>query len=630
MCGLFASVGMMPDRQRIDIVAHRGPDGAGWEVLHSASGPVALGHRRLAIIDLSDAGLQPMADASGRFRLVYNGEIYNYLELRAEMEAKGELFLTRSDSEVLLRAWMLWGEAALARLRGMFAFLIWDAERQQLVAARDRFGIKPLYMARAGSGVAFGSEIKQLLGLGGNAAMNLPRVFDFLAHGVTDHLADTLFQGVEQVRGGEIAIVDGSGARPSVSVRRWHQPVLDTAIMDEAAASARFRDLLVEAVRLHLRSDVPVGSCLSGGLDSSAVVCIMWQLLAGEGVGAQINTVSAVYPGLAVDERPFMDEVVRVTGARAHMVAPDPAQVFALAGDITWHQDEPFGSTSIFAQWCVFSEARRAGVKVMLDGQGADEQLAGYHTGFAQHLAGALRRGEGGEVMRTLRERRTRHGASLPSQAMMACAALLPPGLAGQLRARRRDWTQHAWVGEGLRAEHAREASAADLAGEALGLPPVRDIASLCLNLTYASNLPMLLHWEDRSSMAHSIEARVPFLDPPLVAFSLSLGNAHKMVGADTKRVLRRAMQDVLPPLIRDRRDKLGFATPEEVWFRGPLRGLIEDGVDATLLRYPGLFNAVGVRALRDDMLDGRRPMNFLLWRIVNLGIWGEKFSVAA
>jgi asparagine synthase (glutamine-hydrolysing) len=629
LCGLYASVSLPPQRQRIDIVAHRGPDGDGWEVLKSPAGPVALGHRRLAIIDLSEAALQPMTDPSGRFRLIYNGEIYNYRELRAELEAKGERFLTQSDSEVLLRSWLVWGEAALPRLRGMFAFVIWDCAQRSLVAVRDRFGIKPLYLSRAHGGVAFGSEIKQLLGLAEGPVMNLPRVYDFLVDGVSDHLADTLFTGVEQVRGGEIAIVDASGPKPVVTVRRWHDQQPELAALSEAEAAKRFRELLADSVRLHLRSDVPVGSCLSGGLDSSAIVCIMAELLATDGDGPP-HAVSAVYPGLGVDESRHVEAVIRATGAISHTVAPDPADVFRLASDITWHQDEPFGSTSIFAQWCVFATARRAGIKVMLDGQGADEQLAGYHTGFAQHLAGALRRGAVGEVARTLQERRAAHGASLLSQAARAGAALLPRGLAGHARALRRDWTQHGWVGEGFGAGRTQDLSAAERAGDALGLPPVRDLATLCLNLTYASNLPMLLHWEDRNSMAHSIEARVPFLDPPLVAFSLSLGNAHKMVGGDTKRVLRRAMHDILPAAVRDRQDKLGFATPESVWFRGPLRGLIEEGVEATLSRYPGLFNHAGVRALRADMLDGRKPMDFLLWRIVNLGIWGEKFGVTA
>lgn len=188
MCGIFASMGLRPERQRIDIVAHRGPDGRGWRVFTGPAGPVALGHCRLAIIDTSDAGLQPMADPGGRFHLVFNGEIYNYIELRTQLRARGEVFATRTDSEVLLRAYMVWGDACLDRLRGMFAFVVWDDRDKRLFAARDRYGVKPLYVVDTGSGMAFGSEIKQLLGLGRHGTrLNIPRVHDFLASGISDH-----------------------------------------------------------------------------------------------------------------------------------------------------------------------------------------------------------------------------------------------------------------------------------------------------------------------------------------------------------------------------------------------------------------------------------------------------------
>jgi asparagine synthase (glutamine-hydrolysing) len=626
MCGLFASIGVAPDPARIDIVAHRGPDGRGWEVHDSPAGPVALGHRRLAIIDVSDAGLQPMSDAGGRWHLVFNGEIYNYIELREELRAQGEVFTSESDSEVLLRAWMIWGEKALPRLRGMFAFIIWDKSERKLVAVRDRFGIKPLYVAQAQGGVAFGSEIKQLHGLPGlSGRMNLARVHDFLAYGLSNHTNNTMFDGVMQVRGGELAMVDASGPIPLTTICRWYAATAGELTLSEGEAAERFRELLSTAVRLHLRSDVLVGSCLSGGLDSSSIVCLMAGMMDGD---ARVNTVSACYAEKSVDEKPFMDAVVAHAGTDPHFIYPKPEEVFAKASDITWHQDEPFGSSSILAQWCVFEEARRVGVKVMLDGQGADEQLAGYHTGFAHYISGLIRQGRLLQVLHTFRERQRYHGSPLGQQAMMAIVPLLPRPVANMLRGRHRAMTQNDWLGAGLLAVAGAGRTAAQTAQDALGLPDVTDLRSLCLNMTFASNLPMLLHWEDRSSMAHSIEARVPFLDHPLVEFSLALGNSHKIVGGDTKRVLRRAMSGILPDVVRDRRDKLGFATPEEQWFRGPLRGLIEQGLEETLALYPDLVNASGVRSLASDMLAGRRKVDFLLWRLVNLGIWGKRFGV--
>lgn len=631
MCGLFGSLGFAPDPQRIDIVAHRGPDGRGWTVYDSPAGPVALGHRRLAIIDVSDAGLQPMSDPTGACHLVFNGEIYNYVELREELKAKGEVFVSQSDSEVLLRAYTVWGEACLPKLRGMFAFVIWDERTKRLFAARDRFGIKPLYVAgdalSGGSRIALASEIKQLLGLPSvSTRMNIPRVHDFLANGISDHTAETLFQDVIQLRGGEAITVDASTPRPAARVYRWYPVGAGDLRLSEAEAAQRFRDLLADAVKLHLRSDVPVGSCLSGGLDSSSIVCLMAGMMPK---GERVHTVSACYQEKSVDEKPFMDAVVAHAGTTPHFIFPRAEDVFARASDITWHQDEPFGSTSIFAQWCVFEEARRAGIKVMLDGQGADEQLAGYHFAFPFYLSQLLRQGRVVQIARTMMERQRLHGAPLMRQLKHFVVPLLPASIAAPLRRRHHALTQDNWLGSDLLRARGNPDGPMAVATRTLGLDAPTDIKSLCLAMTYASNLQMLLHWEDRNSMAHSIEARVPFLDHPLVEFALALGNEHKIVGGDTKRVLRQGMKNVLPESVRERRDKLGFQTPETAWFRGPLRGLIHDGVEATLARYPDLLNAGGVRALRDGMLDGRRVVDPSLWRIVNLGMWGERFSAS-
>lgn len=625
MCGLFGSIGFAPDPARIERVAHRGPDGQGWQVFDSPAGPVALGHRRLAIIGLGEAGAQPMADPSGRFHLVFNGEIYNYLELRAELAARGESFAGDSDTEVMLRAIALDGlEATLPKLRGMFAFLLWDERGKRLHAVRDRYGIKPLYVAEGAGGIAFGSEIKQLLGLPGvSARMDLDRVHDFLAWGLADHTERTMFADVRQLRGGEMLTVEAGGATPRGTRRRWY-PLRGAAPrlhLTQAEAASRFRALLEEAVRLHLRADVPVGSCLSGGLDSSSIVCLMAGLL---GPGADLHTVSAVFAEKRVDERPYMEAVVAATGATPHWVRPRPEDVFRLASDITWHQDEPFGSTSIFAQWCVFRAAREAGIKVMLDGQGADEQLAGYHFGFGWHLAGLARRLRLAELAATMAAR-ARAGARLPDQARQLVFGLLPPALGAWLRRRR---AQAPWLATEAFAGQRHAAAPQDAAIAELGLPPVTDIGSWCVAMTHASNLPMLLHWEDRSSMAHGVEARVPFVDHELVEFSLALWSDHKFLRDATKLVLRRAMARVLPEKVASRRDKLGFATPEAEWLRGPLGALAREGVEATLARWPGLIEAGAARRLAAEMTAGRRPADFALWRLVNLGIWGERFAV--
>ena len=632
MCGIWFSLGFAPDPANIDVVAHRGPDGSGWKVFSSAAGPVALGHRRLSIIDLSDAARQPMAYAE-RYWIVYNGEIYNYIELREELEAAGHRFRTQSDTEVLLAALVQWGEAALGRLVGMFAFVVWDAAAQSIFAARDAFGIKPLYIFATPRGVALASEIKQFTGLSGfSAQLNIARAYDFLASGIMEHTDGTLFEGVRQLRGGECIRFDLQHWKlgEDLPIRRWYR-ILEPGTLDigEREAGQRLRALLADSVRIHLRSDVPVGTCLSGGLDSSSIVCLMARELDTAGQGGKVNSVSACYDEQSVDERPFMEAVVERTRCIPHWCYPRFEDAFALAERITWHQDEPYGSTSIFAQWCVFAEARRAGLKVMLDGQGADEQLAGYHGCFPYYFAGLIQQRRFATLVHAMLQRRAWHGTSFAEQARTFLSPLLPAQLRWWLQRERRVLLEHNWLdSEALRPYLGR--SPFETARESIGRPAITGIGELCVVLTQASNLAMLLHWEDRNSMAHGIEARVPFLDHRLVEFTIGLGDRHKIVGGDTKRVLRRAMNGILPEKIRQRRDKLGFTTPEETWFRGPLREAVRAGVEQTLERYPGLLNRRGARAHVADMIEGRRPVDFSLWRIINLGIWGRVFAVSA
>jgi asparagine synthase (glutamine-hydrolysing) len=591
-----------------------------------------LGHRRLSIIDLSDAALQPMCYFGKRYWIVYNGEIYNYRELRTELEASGQRFRTKSDTEILLAAYAHWGEAALDRLVGMFSFVIWDDEAKMAFAARDRFGIKPLYVLATSAGCAFASEIKQFLSIAHfSARLNIGRVYDFLSSGIMDHTGETLFDGVRQIQGGECVSLDLLRWSPGneLPVRRWYR-ILEPGTFEigEDEAAHCFGTLLTDSVRIHLRSDTPIGTCLSGGLDSSSIACIMARELDAAGKGARVHSVSACYEIESVDERPFIEAVVRSCRSVPHWCYPRCEDAFALAERITWHQDEPYGSTSIFAQWCVFEEARRAGLKVMLDGQGADEQLAGYHGCFAYYFAQLLRQQRFSALLHGMCERRAWHGVSFVEQACAFLAPLISPRLAGYLRRGKQALIQPAWLdGEALRPHCGR--SALETAREGIGRPRIASIGDLCVVLTQSSNLGMLLHWEDRCSMAHSIEARVPFLDHRLVELSISLGDRHKIVGAETKRVLRCAMAGILPDKVRERRDKLGFATPEATWFRGPLREMVRAGVEQTLTLYPVLLNRNGVLAYVADMLDGRRPVDFSLWRIISLGIWGRVFGVS-
>jgi asparagine synthase (glutamine-hydrolysing) len=301
-----------------------------------------------------------------------------------------------------------------------------------------------------------------------------------------------------------------------------------------------------------------------------------------------------------------------------------------MTADMLWHQDEPFGSTSICAQGRVFEAAAEAGIKVMLDGQGADETLAGYHWLFGPALAHALRGGNLLAAGRMIDGRRRLHSTSPVAQMLQAAPHLLPAAWRGTARRYHRARGGADWLAGPAFAAFAGAPGPFETASAELGLAGRSDVGALCVNLTAATSLPMLLHWEDRSSMRSSVEARVPFLDHHLVEFAIGLGARHKLVGPETKVVLRRAMADRLPPAVRDRQDKLGFATPEQEWTRGPLQPFLRAGVARTLDRCPTLLNGPATRALVDATLDGRTGFSFAPWRILMVGMWAERFGLSA
>jgi asparagine synthase (glutamine-hydrolysing) len=630
MCGIFASVGFEPDQRCIDIVRHRGPDGQGWNVFESAMGPVCLGHRRLAIIDLDARANQPITCDDGRFWLTFNGEIYNFIELREELIGRGVTFITTSDSEVLLQAYATWGEAALDKLRGMFAFVIYDRERQRLFAARDRFGIKPLYYFVSARGVAFASEIKQLIDLPGfTRRLNLERAVDYLDVGFTDHTEETMFADARQLRGGQCLSVDLCCWRQeNLAARRYYDlPRRPLEKMSERDAADRFRDLFADSVRLHLRSDVRVGACLSGGIDSSSIVAMMSQLLRGAGEPA--HTVTACYEDPSIDERPFAEAVAASAGAKPHYIYPSAQGLFDVAERLTWHQDEPFGSTSMYAQWCVFEEAKRRDIKVMLDGQGADEQLAGYHhDAFPVRSAALVRKGDVIGLMQQLLERKSWHGHSIVSQLMTIPNRPRLPEFARRWRSAGRRPPAQDQLSPHVASAHRVGGGAYAATLERNEVGAIDDIGDLCVANLLGLTLPHLLRYEDRNSMAHSLEARLPFLDHPLVEFCIGLGDQHKIVGGDTKRVLRASMRGALPSAVLERRDKIGFATPQQAWFRGEARQAMEDGVHATLSLFPDLFNRPAVEAYLEQAMGGHRSADQGLWKLVNFGVWGRLFRV--
>jgi asparagine synthase (glutamine-hydrolysing) len=629
MCGIWASIGVAAPRRVIEIVAHRGPDGEGWERHETPAGPLCLGHRRLAIIAIDESGRQPMS-YGGRYHVVYNGEIYNYRELRGELERLGFAFRTLSDTEVLLAAYAAWGVDCLDRFNGMFAFVLYDAATARLFAARDRFGVKPLYFRNDAGGLAFASEIKQFTAMPGfEARLNHRRAADFLGSGLFDHTSETLFRDVFQLRGGERLSLDLARWKPgdAMPVESWYRlPRADRLELSLDAAAPRFHELLRDSVRLRLRADVAVGSCLSGGLDSSAIVCLVHDLLRG-GPGAGRHTVSCVFDDAGIDERGYVEAVVEQTGATSHLVTPSARELQARLEDLVWHQDEPFGSTGIFAQWSVFAEAARQGVRVMLDGQGADELMGGYHSMLGAALGSLLARGALVGMAREALAIRRRHRSSWFRLGATTAAAVLPAAFFWRLARLAGRGRMPAWLAPDFAA--AAEATVHEFFhGQREG--GETPLGALCRHQLLVSSVPMLLHYEDRNSMAHGVEARVPFLDYRLAEFCIALGARHKLVDGETKTLMRRGLAGILPEKVRLRQDKLGFPTPEARWLRGDLRDWVRAGIDDTLALYPGCFDAARLRRMTDDALSGDRPINAALWRVFCFGAWGRRFGVQA
>lgn len=594
---------------------------------------LSLGHRRLSIVDLSPLGHQPMSYADGRYWIVFNGEVYNHIELRSELEELGHRFVSHSDTEVILAAYSEWGKKCLPRFNGMFAFLIYDREECMLFVARDRFGVKPLYYRVSEGGIAFASEIKQFTVMPQwRAQINGQRAYDFLNWGITDHTDETLFAGVFQLRGGQALELDlqavavgrqqhANGCR--LPVYSWYQLTPRPFSGSFQDASQIFRDKLTDAVRLRLRADVSVGSCLSGGLDSSSIVCLVNQLLREQDAHELQKTFSACTEVAKYDERKWIDIVVNATGVDAHYVYPSLLGLFDEAPAITWHQDEPFGSTSIYAQWNVFRMAAEQQVKVMMDGQGADEQLAGYHGYFGPHLAALFRTLRWGALWKEVAAMRRLHGYSYMTAAAYLANYTLPERIKDKLRkSAGRVESAPEWL------DAARLGCSAINPFRAVGAAEARTVQDLSIAQLTSSNLQMLLHWEDRDSMGHSIESRVPFLDYRLVEFVLGLPDEYKLSCGVTKRVLRTAMSGILPDEIRDRTDKLGFVTPEETWLREREPELFREKVNAAVDASGGILRKEEVNKMLDDMIAGRTRFSYLPWRLISFGEWQRQFSV--
>jgi asparagine synthase (glutamine-hydrolysing) len=577
------------------------------------SRPTRLGfvNRRLAIVDLSAAGHGPMSDADASLWITYNGEIYNYVELRAELEQLGAKFQSGTDTEVVLAGWRVWGPRVLERLNGMFAFALWDSQTRELFCARDRFGVKPLYYQWQDGHFAFASEPRALaLTQETPIRPRLEAVRDLLALDWVDHETSTFFEGIVQLPAGHSLILAGDRVR----IERWWS--LDPARRahgDPEEWTREFDRLFTDAVRIRLRADVEVGSCLSGGIDSSAVVTT-----AAKQMSKPIHAFTCAYDeGPDYDERPYVKEVCDASGAVSHVTIPRGDDFWSVFDRLAVSQDEPTAGPGLYSQWQVMALAQKTGLKVLLDGQGGDETLAGYFRYLPVRLRDHLTDGKLGSFTTLLGASAARLG--LTTTLALTFEPWLPPPLVAGLR-RQFGQGKDRVLGPALRSDRLRRASPPR--------PDSRFATGLQRQLAFDTLqrlLPSLLRYEDRNSMAHSIETRLPFLDYRLVEFVFSLPDDQKLDRGVTKVIARRAFADRVPARVLARRDKMGFETPTDVWLRGRYAGEVR----RRLLFYGPLHEWVDTAALRDELegfLDGRRQIGLQVWRWLSLDAWARHF----
>ncbi len=574
MCGIagICGQGWSPAQLEamVDIQRHRGPDDRGIELFSDRR--VGLGHNRLSIIDLSTAGRQPMTNSAGNLRIVFNGEIYNYLELRAEL--RGYPFRTRTDTEAILAAYEKWGESCLDRLIGMFAFLLWDESRQKLFAARDRFGVKPLYFNRAGGGnLILASEIKALHAAGVPAQFDEQTWATYLRYGLHDHAPRTFWRGIESLPPGHVLIWEDG----KTSIRQWYDLAERSGeSTDQRALSTveeEYLSLLAQSVQLRFRADVPVGINLSGGLDSSILLGLVQQI---QGAESSVKAFTFATGDPAYDELPWVEQMLAKTRHPSIVCRIRPEEVPNLAEAVQAAEDEPFGGLPTLAYARLFETARKESVIVLLDGQGLDEQWAGY-----DYYSSALNGGSAGVVQGT-KEKPVR-----------------PECLKEEFR---------------------------ELAEP---FQPPRPFTDSLRNLQYRdarfTKLPRALRFNDRISMRVSTELREPFLDHRLVELALRQPADRKIHGGAHKWLLRQIARHLLPEGVVEA-PKRPLQTPQREWLRAELRDWADGCIETALSHWGSSWlDPKLVRQSWRNYLQGEGDNSFFVWQWINLGLMSSQ-----
>ena len=593
MCGIFFSIGFENlSPQVIDSVTHRGPDGRGWNEFKSPNGPVIMAHRRLSIIDLSEDGHQPMSSQDGRYWITYNGEIYNYLELKKELEDQGGSFQTHTDTEILLNSFMYWGTDCLNKLNGMFAFVIWDEKEKKAFVARDRFGVKPLYYYKQGNKIAFASEIKQFTYLPGFESLLNTEHFSYFLLNRHHPIADTTcFKDVMHIEPGNYAKYE----KEEFTIQKWYdaeKASKDNFYKDISPES--FKSLFSDSIQKRLISDVPTGALLSGGLDSSSIVCKISDILnKTSNKDQEIKTFTSYSPHPDVDESEYSDAVTNKTGIQNIKATIELDALQSCIEKIIYHQEEPFISTSIHSEWNIYKTIKNhTNLKVVLDGQGADELLCGYLFMIPHVLADMVKNHNYFNFLTELISIRKNHSnLSFITLIIDVINQTYPSLLEKIQKVRGKPFVK------GKQFENFNEYT----------LYLIRRL------------IEPQLRWQDRSSMAFSIESRQPFLDYRIVENLLRVPTKQKFRKGSTKVFLRESMRGILPEKVRTRHSKFGFPSPQ---------GALLESVET---EYFQKYMKIG-----ENIIESVLPNSLELYNSVQksclkmtTGLWAEKFGVS-
>ena len=602
MCGISGIV----SRQNIKVessliesmnnhIVHRGPDGFGFYF----GSNFALGHRRLSILDLSEDGRQPM-EFQSKLVITYNGEIYNYIELREELEVLGYKFDSKTDTEVILAAYLEWGDNCVSRFNGMWSFAIFDKEKNVLFCSRDRFGVKPFYFIQTKSSFAFGSEIKQLLHFLPSIKCNQQLLLDYLILGIEEHTNQTFFEGIEKLQGGHNLIYDLKTHLYEVIPFYDLQINAENKGLDEQQAIEKYKNQLFDSVKLRMRSDVEVGTCLSGGLDSSTITAFSAEILK-ELSPSKIKAIHVKVDEKAIDESDFAKQVANHCSADLILVEPTFQDFQNTVLKVIEIQEEPFGSPSIVLQYFVLQKARQQNCLVMLDGQGGDETLLGYERYYPAF------------IMRQKGFKKWNAFVNSSQNSRLSKVDLMKYYFyftsykfrINQLKKR------HNYIKKDVLSSFEsvilKESAANYL-----------DIGALQKLELQKTQLPHLLKYEDKNSMANSVETRLPFLDYRCVELALSLPDTFKIKDGWTKFVLRKAIDSRLPKAVVWRKDKLGFNAPEKGWL-DHMRPEMEMAVAKSAI----LGELIESKLFNFSALDLRTQ-----WRLFNISKWEEIFKV--